>query len=71
MALTLATGAGGAAAAIVYLAHYGNLNLNWLAICRQFGDFCQKVSGAVVGCFLAVGLLAIMVVLSGLALRRA
>ncbi|KAK4409094.1 protein TRIGALACTOSYLDIACYLGLYCEROL 1, chloroplastic [Sesamum angolense] len=34
-----------AAAAIVYLAHNGNSNTNWLAICQQFTDFCQRVSG--------------------------
>ncbi|KAK4800418.1 hypothetical protein SAY86_020905 [Trapa natans] len=69
IALTLATGAGGAAAAIVYLAHNGNANTNWLAICQQFGNFCQRISGAVVGSFLAVALLAMIVVLSGIALR--
>ncbi|XP_030448946.1 casparian strip membrane protein 1-like [Syzygium oleosum] len=69
-ALTLATSAGAAAAAIVYLAHNGNPNTNWLAICQQFGDFCQKVSGAVVGSFIAVVLLMVLVVLSAMALRR-
>ncbi|KAG5253070.1 casparian strip membrane protein [Salix suchowensis] len=42
VALTLNTAAGAAAAAIVYLAHNGNASANWLAICQQFGDFCQK-----------------------------
>lgn len=70
VALTLATSAGAAAAAIVYLAHNGNLNTNWLAICQQFGDFCQKVSGSVVGSFIAVVLLVVLVVLSAMALRR-
>lgn len=70
MALTLTTAAGAAAAAIVYLAHNGNPNTNWLAICQQFGDFCQKVSGAVVGSFIAVVLFVFLVVLSAMALRR-
>ncbi|KAJ0027487.1 casparian strip membrane protein 1-like [Pistacia vera] len=70
VALTLTTAAGAAAAAIVYLAHNGNPNTNWLAICQQFGDFCQKVSGAVVASFIAVVLFVVMVVLSALALGR-
>ncbi|CAL0317025.1 unnamed protein product [Lupinus luteus] len=34
-------------AAIVYLAHNANQDLNWLAICNQFGDFCAQSNGAV------------------------
>ncbi|CAN1134026.1 Casparian strip membrane protein 1 [Linum perenne] len=70
VALTLNTSAAGAAAAVVYLAHNGNSSANWLAICQQFGDFCQKVSGAVVASFIAAVALMFLVVLSGLALRR-
>ncbi|KAI6674054.1 hypothetical protein NL676_001960 [Syzygium grande] len=70
MALTLATAAGAAAAAIVYLAHNGNPNTNWLAICGQFGDFCQKVSGAVVASLITVVVFVVLVVLSAVALRR-
>ncbi|GAY33041.1 hypothetical protein CUMW_005320 [Citrus unshiu] len=68
--LTFATAAAAAAAAIVYLAHNGNQNTNWFAICQQFGDFCQKVSGAVVASFIAVVLFVMLVVLSGFALRK-
>ncbi|XVF76156.1 hypothetical protein PTKIN_Ptkin13bG0243500 [Pterospermum kingtungense] len=70
VALTLCTAAGSAAAAIVYLAHNGNPNTNWLAICQQFGDFCQETSGAVVASFVAVVVLAFLVMLSGFALKR-
>ncbi|KAK4392046.1 Casparian strip membrane protein 1 [Sesamum angolense] len=70
LAVTLATSAGGAAAAIVYLAHNGNSDANWLAICQQFTDFCQRVSGAVVGSFIAVALLIFLVVLSAIALKK-
>lgn len=70
VALTLTTAAGAAAAAIVYLAHNGNANTNWLAICQQFGDFCQKVSGAVVAAFIGVVCLVLLVLLSALALKR-
>ncbi|KAL0437045.1 UNVERIFIED_CONTAM: Casparian strip membrane protein 3 [Sesamum radiatum] len=39
--MAFTTAAAAAAAAIVYLAHNGNSNTNWLAICQQFTDFCQ------------------------------
>lgn len=70
VALTLSTAAGAAAAAIVYLAHNGNPNTNWLAICNQFGDFCQKVSGAVVSSFVTVVVFVVLIFLSAVALRR-
>ncbi|KAG6436095.1 hypothetical protein SASPL_100977 [Salvia splendens] len=67
----LTTAAAAAAAAIVYLAHNGNSNTNWFAICQQFNDFCQRVSGAVVASFIAAVLFICLVVLSAVALRRA
>ncbi|KAL1544056.1 casparian strip membrane protein 3-like [Salvia divinorum] len=66
----LTTAAAAAAAAIVYLAHNGNSNTNWFAICQQFNDFCQRVSGAVVASFIAAVLFICLVVLSAVALRR-
>ncbi|VVB13417.1 unnamed protein product [Arabis nemorensis] len=69
-ALVLSTAAASAAAAIVYLAHNGNQNTNWLAICQQFGDFCQKTSGAVVSAFASVAFIAILIVISGVSLKR-
>ncbi|KAJ7971606.1 CASP-like protein [Quillaja saponaria] len=70
VALALANSSAAAAAAIVYLAHNGNSNTNWLAICQQFGDFCQQASGAVVGSFIAVVIFMVLIVLSAFALRR-
>ncbi|PON99721.1 Casparian strip membrane protein [Trema orientale] len=70
VALALTTSCGAAAAAIVYLAHNGNPSANWMAICQQFGDFCQGVSGAVVSSFVAVVIFLFLVVLSACALRR-
>ncbi|KAH6773028.1 hypothetical protein C2S51_011432 [Perilla frutescens var. frutescens] len=64
------TAAAAAAAAIVYLAHNGNSNTNWLAICQQFNDFCQRVSGAVVASFIAAVIFIFLVVLSAVALRH-
>ncbi|CAI9105684.1 OLC1v1004665C1 [Oldenlandia corymbosa var. corymbosa] len=70
MLVAFTTAAAAAAAAIVYLAHNGNQNTNWLAICQQFNDFCQKVSGAVVASFIAAVIFIVLVVLSAIALRR-
>ncbi|CAH2054035.1 unnamed protein product [Thlaspi arvense] len=69
-ALAFSTAAASSAAAISYLAHNGNQNTNWLPICQQFGDFCQKTSGSVVSSFVAVVFFAMLVVLSGVALKR-
>ncbi|KAG9159110.1 hypothetical protein Leryth_017564 [Lithospermum erythrorhizon] len=68
--LVLATSTASASAAMVYLAHNGNPNANWLAICNQFTDFCQQSSGAVVSAFITVVLLIFMVALSAIALRN-
>ncbi|KAL0555316.1 hypothetical protein IC582_009259 [Cucumis melo] len=68
--LTLATSAAAAAAAIVYLAHDGNSSTNWLAICDQFEDFCQNISGAVIGAFIAALLMMFLILLSAFAIRN-
>ena len=68
--LTLATAGGASAAAIVYLAHNGNQDSNWLAICNQFGDFCAQTSSAVVSSFVAVVVLVLLVVMSALSLGK-
>ncbi|PSS15901.1 Casparian strip membrane protein like [Actinidia chinensis var. chinensis] len=68
--VALTTAAAGSATAIVYLAHSGNSSANWLAICQQFDDFCQKVSGAVVASFIVVVIFMILVVFSAIGLRK-
>ncbi|KAK2400946.1 casparian strip membrane protein [Trifolium repens] len=68
--LTLATSSGASAASIVYLAHNGNQDTNWLAICNQFGDFCAQTSGAVVSSFVTVVIFVVLIVMSALALGR-
>ncbi|MBA0609848.1 hypothetical protein Godav_010779 [Gossypium davidsonii] len=67
-ALTIA--AGSASASMVYLAHNGNDDVNWLPFCQQFGDFCQSASGAVIGSLLAAALLLVIIILSAFALKR-
>ncbi|GAB4824653.1 hypothetical protein Ancab_007525 [Ancistrocladus abbreviatus] len=68
--VALTAAAAGAAAAIVYLAHNGNTSTNWVAICQQFGNFCQRVSGATVASFIAAVIFILLVLLSAMALRR-
>ncbi|GAB2234820.1 hypothetical protein Droror1_Dr00004086 [Drosera rotundifolia] len=68
--VALTTAGASAAAAIVYLAHKGNTNTNWLAICQQFGNFCERVSGAVVASFIAAFIFIVLVVVSSMAIRR-
>ncbi|KAI3706502.1 hypothetical protein L6452_24290 [Arctium lappa] len=70
IAVPLITAAASAAASIVYLAHNGNSNANWAAICQQFDDFCQRVSGAVVASFITAVIFMVLVVVSAVALRR-
>ena len=68
--LALTTGAASSAAAIVYLAHNGNSSANWIAICQQFNDFCQQISGAVVASFIAAVIFILLIVMSALAHRK-
>ncbi|GKA05383.1 casparian strip membrane protein 1 [Tanacetum coccineum] len=66
--IALTTSAAGGAASIVYLAHNGNSDANWPAICQQFNDFCQKTSGAVVASFISVVVLMVLVAFSSYSL---
>ncbi|KAK9734594.1 hypothetical protein RND81_04G150500 [Saponaria officinalis] len=70
VAVALTTAGAGAATAIVYLAHQGNTKTNWVAICQQFGSFCQRVSGAVVASFIAAVIFMVLVILSAASLKR-
>ncbi|PAN24970.1 hypothetical protein PAHAL_4G265800 [Panicum hallii] len=68
--LALVTAGASAAAAIVYLAHKGNVRANWLAICQQFDSFCERISGSLIGSFGAVVVLILLILLSAIALAR-
>ena len=68
--LTLLTAGASAAAAIVYLAHKGNVRANWFAICQQFDAFCERISGSLIGSFAAMAMLVLLVLLSAAALAR-
>ncbi|XP_051132066.1 casparian strip membrane protein 1-like [Andrographis paniculata] len=69
VSLAFAASAAASSAAIVYLAHNGNSAANWLTICRQFSDFCQKISGGVVASLIAVALLVLLLASSAIALK--
>lgn len=70
IAVPLVTSAASAAASIVYLAHNGNSDANWGAICQQFNDFCRRVSGAVVASYVTAILFIVLVIVSAVALKR-
>ncbi|KAK7307095.1 hypothetical protein VNO77_39851 [Canavalia gladiata] len=66
----LLTGAASAAASIVYIAHYGNPNANWFSICQQYNNFCERISGSLIGSFIVVPLFIILILLSATAISR-
>jgi uncharacterized protein (TIGR01569 family) len=68
--LALLTSGASAAAAIVYLAHKGNVRANWFAICQQFNSFCERISGSLIGSFAAMVVMILLVFLSSFALVR-
>ncbi|XP_010551838.1 PREDICTED: casparian strip membrane protein 5 [Tarenaya hassleriana] len=68
--LGLLTAGASSAAAIVYLAHEGNNRTNWFAICQQFNSFCERISGSLIGSFIAVALFVLLILLSAIALSR-
>ncbi|KAM6595716.1 hypothetical protein CsatA_006240 [Cannabis sativa] len=67
---TATIGAAGASSAIMYLAHNGSVDANWLAICQQFTDFCQQITGGVVASFVAAVILIALVAISAVALKK-
>ncbi|GAB2234246.1 hypothetical protein Droror1_Dr00003490 [Drosera rotundifolia] len=69
-ALALLTAGASAAAAIVYLAHKGNVSANWFAICQQFNSFCERISGSLIGSFVAIIILVLLILLSAVAISR-
>ncbi|KAI3452284.1 hypothetical protein Pfo_008949 [Paulownia fortunei] len=68
--LALLTAGASAAAAIVHLAHKGNVRANWVAICQQYNSFCERVSGSLVGSFIGILVLMLLILLSAVALSR-
>lgn len=70
MILALLISGAAASTAIVYLAHNGNPQVNWFAICQEYNGFCERVSGALVGSFLAILVLMLLISLSAISLSK-
>ncbi|PON54141.1 Casparian strip membrane protein [Parasponia andersonii] len=68
--MALLTAGASSAAAIVNLAHNGNTNANWFAICRQFNSFCQRISGSLIGSFVAVVVFILLIIISAVVISR-
>ncbi|CAI0402159.1 unnamed protein product [Linum tenue] len=68
--LSILTAGASSAAAMVYLAHKGNSNANWSAICQQFTNFCHRISGSLIGSFVAIILFIVIIIASSVALSR-
>ncbi|KAJ7953837.1 CASP-like protein [Quillaja saponaria] len=68
--LGLLSAAASAAASIVYLAHKGNSDANWFAICQQFNNFCERISGSLIGSFVAAFLLILLIITSAVTISR-
>ncbi|GER43765.1 casparian strip membrane protein 1 [Striga asiatica] len=68
--LAVLTSGASSAAAVVYLAHKGNASANWLAICRQYQNFCERITVSLIGSFGAVLILILLIPLSGFILSR-
>jgi ABC-type glycerol-3-phosphate transport system permease component len=68
--LALLTAGASTAAAILYLAHKGNVHANWFTICQQFDSFREHISGSLIRSFAAMVILISFVSLSAFALAR-
>ncbi|KAK7261197.1 hypothetical protein RIF29_27502 [Crotalaria pallida] len=68
--MALVVAAASSAATVVYLAHNGSQDANWIAVCQQFTGFCQVSSEAVVISFVAAISFACLILVSSLALKR-
>ncbi|PQQ19532.1 casparian strip membrane protein 1 [Prunus yedoensis var. nudiflora] len=66
----LLTAGASAATAIVYLAYYGNSSTNWFAFCRQFNSFCGRISGSLIGSFVAITVLVLLIIMQSVAISR-
>ncbi|ESW25547.1 hypothetical protein PHAVU_003G045200 [Phaseolus vulgaris] len=66
----LITASASAATSIVYIAHKGNAGANWFAICQQYNNFCERISGSLIGSYIAVALFTILIIISVLAISR-
>ncbi|KAH7515972.1 casparian strip membrane protein 1 [Ziziphus jujuba] len=68
--MALLTAGASAAAAIASLAHNGNPSTNWFAICRQYRNFCERVSGSLIGSFVGITIFMLLIILALVAISR-
>ncbi|XP_023731348.1 casparian strip membrane protein 1 [Lactuca sativa] len=68
--LALLTAGASTATSIVYLAHNGNSSANWLPVCQQFNNFCQRASGSLIGSFGGIVVFILLILLAAIALSR-
>ncbi|XAR65211.1 hypothetical protein NMG60_11009248, partial [Bertholletia excelsa] len=68
--LGVLTAGASAAAAVVYLAHKGNASANWPAVCQQYGSFCERISGSLIGSFGVALVFIVLIFLLAIALSR-
>ncbi|KAI3502495.1 hypothetical protein L1887_30591 [Cichorium endivia] len=68
--LGLLTAGASTATSIVYLAHNGNNSANWLPVCQQFNDFCQRASGSLIGSYGGIVVFLLLILLAAIALSR-
>ncbi|KAJ4728857.1 CASP-like protein [Melia azedarach] len=59
-----------AATAVGYIGRYGNNHIGWIAICDQFGKFCNRVTGSVILSYVAFLFLLILTVISASRSRK-
>ncbi|GMI99888.1 CASP-like protein 1A1 [Hibiscus trionum] len=68
--LALVTAGASAAASIVYLAHEGNANANWSAVCQQLDSFCERTSGSLIASFASAFVLILVIISSAIAISH-
>ncbi|XP_057508412.1 casparian strip membrane protein 3, partial [Actinidia eriantha] len=55
---------------VVYLAHEVNVSANWVAICQPFNNFCERVSGSLIGSFGGIIVFMLLILLPDIALSQ-
>lgn len=68
--MALLTAGASAAAAIVTLAHNGSTGANWFAFCRQYNNFCQRISGSLIGSFVAIVVFILLIIIASIVISR-
>lgn len=68
--MAVLTAGASAAAGIVYLAHNGSPSANWFAICQQFNNFCERISGSLIGSFVGIAIFILLIILESVAISR-